>query len=174
MIVNSIVPFCFIQRGGMLHLQILTDDVKARKNYYAKNKKIFESFIFKTMDRDMQNYPDEKSGIDVMEVTFLSFMTMEIVDEIIKDTIVKKKAPPNSSWNVLTLKDAFRTLFFYCKYPKELASFLTEEMRVDVKEWLDSTGTWGKWGFDDDVSEGSEYSVQPNNDTLEFGVKMEL
>lgn len=85
-----------------------------------------------------------------MDIAFLSLMTMATVDEIIEDTIVNKKAPLDESWKVFTLKDAFRTVFFYCKYPKEMAQFLTEKMRIEVKEWLDSTPTWGSWGFDDD------------------------
>lgn len=102
-----------------------------------------------------------------MDIVFLSLMTMEAVDKVIKDTIVEKKAPLAESWKVLTLKDAFRTVYFYCKYPKEMAPFLTEKMRVEVKEWLDSTATWGIWGFDDNVGDDSEPLIKLN-DTIEF------
>lgn len=133
-----------------------------RKKYYENNKKIFESFIVKTMNVDMKNYPDENSGINVMEINFLSLMTIDTVDKLIDETIVKKKAPLDHNWNVLTLKDAFRTVYFYCKYPKEMAPFLTETMRVEVKEWLDSTATWGIWGFEsnDVIGDGSNENVQ--------------
>lgn len=110
------------------------------------------------MDSDMNNYPDENSGLNATDIQFLSLMTMATVDKIIEDTIVKKKAPPTDSWKVLTLKDAFRVVFFYCKYPKEMAPFLTEQMRAEVKEWLDSTATWGIWGFDSDESDSSDDS----------------
>lgn len=121
----------------------------------------------KTLDKDMKNYPAENSGVNVMDIVFLSLMTMEAVDKVIKDTIVEKKAPLAESWKVLTLKDAFRTVYFYCKYPKEMAPFLTEKMRVEVKEWLDSTATWGIWGFDDNVGDDSEPLIKLN-DTIEF------
>lgn len=145
----------------------MADDVKSRKNYYEKNKQIFESFLSKVLDKDMKNYPDENSGVNVMDITFLSLMTMEAVDKIIEETIVKKKAPIES-WNVFTLKDAFRTVFFYCKYPKEMAPFITEEMRVDVREWLDSSPTWGIWGFDDAGSDFNDLTITANNDTMQF------
>lgn len=139
-----------------LSIQMLINDVTSREAYYEKNKKIFEAFILKAMDADLKNYPDEKSGINPADVAFLSLMTRATVDKIIEDTIAKKKAPVDDSWKVLTLVDAFRTVYYYCKYPKELAPFLTEKMRVDVKEWLDSTATWGTWGFEDDESDAND------------------
>ncbi len=108
------------------------------------------------MEADIQNYPDEESGLNPAEIVFLSLMTRSAVDKIIEDTIVKKKAPQDHGWKVLTLVDAFRTVYFYCKYPKEMAPFLTEQMRVDVKEWLDSTATWGTWGFENEPSDASD------------------
>lgn len=151
-----------------INLQILTEDVKSRESYYKKNKKIFKKFLFKVLEEDVKNYPGEDSGIDVMELEFLSLTTMEVVDKAIEETIVEKRAPQVDSWKVLTLKDAFRTVYFYCKYPKEMAPFLTEKMRVAVKEWLDTTATWGKWGFES--VDGDKITV----DTITEPVKLEL
>lgn len=136
--------------------------MKTRKEYFEKNKKVFEHFVLKAMDQDLKNYPHEKSGEEIMEIEFLSLMTMETVDEVIEATIVKQKAPLVEDWKVLTLLDAFRTVYFYCKYPKEMAPFLTEEMRGEVKEWLDSVATWGKWGFESDASDASDASESDN------------
>jgi len=135
--------------------KILTNDVKTRHTYFETNKKVFETFLMRVLQKDLKNYPDENSGLDPLEIHFLSMMTNEAVDEIIKKTIVDKQAPLEESWKVLSLKDSFRTVFYYCKYPKELAVLLTKEMRDEVKEWLDSTATWGKWGFESDDSEPS-------------------
>lgn len=137
---------------------MLIDDVISRENYYKKNKKIFEAFILKTMEADLKNYPEEES--DAANIPFLSLMTRSAVEQIIEDTIATKKAPADKGWKVLTLVDTFRILFYYCKYPKELAPFLTEPMRVDVKEWLDSTVTWGSWGFENDASEANENTAE--------------
>lgn len=103
----------------------------------------------KILDADLKNYPAEDSGINVMDIDFLSLMSMDTVTAIMKDTITSKNAPVDNDWKILNLKDAFRTVYFYCKYPKQMAPFLTEKMRVEVKEWLDSAATWGNWGFDD-------------------------
>lgn len=104
------------------------------------------------LSNDIKNYPGEDSDEDPMQIMFLSKMTMEAVDEIIEETVLKKGVIEDESWQVLTLKDAFRTVFFYCKYPKELVQIFTKTMRDEVKDWLDSEPTWGNWGFDNNES----------------------
>lgn len=99
------------------------------------------------MAADLDNYPEEGSELDASTIQFLSLMTTTAVDKIIEDIIVKKNAPQDNNWNVFTLLDTFRTVYYYCKYPNEMAPLLTDRMRVSVKDWLDLTPTWGVWGF---------------------------
>lgn len=112
------------------------------------------------MDADLKNYPDEESGLNAADIQFLSLMSTSDVDEIIEDIIEKKNPPQDNNWNVFTLLDTFRTVYYYCKYPQETAPFLVERMRVAVKEWLDSTATWGNWGFENAPSDESEKPEQ--------------
>lgn len=132
------------------YLQILTKDIESRTKYYEKNIKMFEAFVLTVLDK--YRNPDEDSNVNVKETSFLSSMIMDTVHQAMKDIIASEKAPVDGSWKILNLKDAFRTVYFYCKYPKQMAPFLTEKMRVEVRGWLDSTATRTKWGFDDDVS----------------------
>jgi len=148
--------------------KILAKDIKSRTKYYEQNRTIFKAFILKVLEADIKNYPGEDSKIDVENTAFLSLMIMDTVTEIMRETIASENAPVDYSWKILNLKDAFRTVYFYCKYPKEMAPFLTEEMRVDVKEWLDSTATWGKWGFKDG---DAKVNSSVNNDSV---LKLEL
>ncbi|XP_037048207.1 uncharacterized protein LOC119082726 [Bradysia coprophila] len=136
--------------------KLLIADMKSRKEYYKTNKKIFKSFIIKAMEADLKNYPDEDSGLNAADIRFLSLMTTEAVDDIIEEVIVKKNAPQDNNWNVFTLLDTFRTVYYYCKYPQEMAPLLTDRMHVAVKDWLDSTATWGSWGFENAAGDGSE------------------
>lgn len=140
---------------------MLANDLKTRRNLYEKNKKTFKAFTLKVMEKDMKNYPAEDSGIDVMTINFLSLLSMETLDGVMNETIDNKKSLADVHWDVLTLKDVFRTIFYYCKYPKEVAPFLTENMRTKVKEWLDDTATWGLWGFDSgEAASGEQPTVK--------------
>lgn len=124
--------------------------MKTRAAYFQKNWKAFESFVMNVLYKDIKNYPDIGSNENPLEIMFLSKMTIGDVDKIMEKTINDKKLTSDESWKILTLKDTFRTIFFYCKYPKELVQIFPPKMRDDVKYWLDSTPTWGVRGFDDD------------------------
>ncbi|KAJ6633452.1 hypothetical protein Bhyg_15934 [Pseudolycoriella hygida] len=133
--------------------KILISDLKLRRSFYEKRRRFLKTFITKVLVKDMTYYPEEGSDEDPTKMMFLSKMKIDEVDSFIEQTIVEKKVSLKDEWKILTLKDAFRMAFFYSKYPKELVSIFSEELRDDIKDWLDEVPTWGTRGFEQDAYE---------------------